>query len=80
MARSSRRSPTARRRPPSGRPAVCGATGRFSGAPGFTRTDLSGNTGTRSVEESPEIVVRMAAVGADGPTGTFTDIDGPLPW
>lgn len=65
MAGSSRRSP---------RP------GRASGASGFTRTDLHGNAGTRSGEEGAEIVVRMATVGPDGPTGTFTDSDGPLPW
>ncbi|MBT2905463.1 SDR family oxidoreductase [Streptomyces cellulosae] len=48
--------------------------------PGFTRTDLNGNTGTQSVEEGAEIIVRMATVGPDGPTGTFSDRNGPLPW
>ncbi|MEU5767523.1 SDR family NAD(P)-dependent oxidoreductase [Streptomyces asoensis] len=48
--------------------------------PGFTRTDLNGNTGVRSVEEGAEIIVRMARVAPDGPTGTFLDDEGPLPW
>ncbi|MFF8975500.1 SDR family oxidoreductase [Streptomyces cellulosae] len=48
--------------------------------PGFTKTDLNGNTGTQSVEEGAEIIVRMATVGPDGPTGTFSDRSGPLPW
>lgn len=37
--------------------------------PGFTRTDLNGNTGVQTVEEGTEIIVRMAQVaGLDGPT------------
>lgn len=48
--------------------------------PGFTRTDLNGNTGTQAVAEGAEIIVRMAQVGPDGPTGGYVDIDGPLPW
>ncbi|MEU1187815.1 SDR family NAD(P)-dependent oxidoreductase [Streptomyces sp. NPDC005859] len=48
--------------------------------PGFTRTDLNGNTGVQSVEEGAEIIVRMAQVGPDGPTGEFRDAAGPLPW
>ncbi|MER5213842.1 SDR family NAD(P)-dependent oxidoreductase [Streptomyces sp. NPDC002838] len=48
--------------------------------PGFTATDLNGNTGTLTVEEGAEIIVRMAQLGADGPTGGYFDADGPLPW
>ncbi|MFJ3656060.1 SDR family oxidoreductase [Streptomyces nigra] len=48
--------------------------------PGFTATDLNGRTGTKTVEEGAEIIVRMAQVGPDGPTGGYFDIDGPLPW
>ncbi|GAA5051674.1 SDR family oxidoreductase [Streptomyces similanensis] len=48
--------------------------------PGFTRTDLNGNTGTQTVEEGAEIIVRMAQVGPDGPTGGYFDLAGPLPW
>lgn len=48
--------------------------------PGWTATDLTGDTGTKTVEQGAEVVVRMALVGPDGPTGTFVDEDGPLPW
>ncbi|WLW50188.1 SDR family NAD(P)-dependent oxidoreductase [Streptomyces sp. YU58] len=48
--------------------------------PGFTRTDLNGNTGTQTVEQGAEIIVRMARTGPDGPTGTYVDAGGLLPW
>jgi NAD(P)-dependent dehydrogenase (short-subunit alcohol dehydrogenase family) len=48
--------------------------------PGFTATDLNGNRGHQSVAEGAEIIVRMATIGADGPTGTFTDRNGSMPW
>ncbi|MFI1033582.1 SDR family NAD(P)-dependent oxidoreductase [Streptomyces sp. NPDC020951] len=48
--------------------------------PGFTKTDLNGNTGVQSVEEGAEIIVRMAQAGADGPTGGYFDAAGSLPW
>ena len=48
--------------------------------PGFTNTDLNGRTGTLSVEEGAEIIVRMAQVAPDGPTGTYSSIHGPIAW
>lgn len=48
--------------------------------PGYTATDLNGNRGHQSVAEGAEIIVRMATIGADGPTGTFTDRNGTMPW
>jgi len=48
--------------------------------PGFTDTDLNGHTGTQTVEEGAQIIVRMAQVTPDGPTGTFASIDGPVAW
>ncbi|MDQ0945744.1 SDR family oxidoreductase [Streptomyces sp. V1I1] len=48
--------------------------------PGYTATDLNGHQGTNSVEEGAEIIVRMAAIGADGPTGGFFDKAGPVVW
>ncbi|SEQ95480.1 NADP-dependent 3-hydroxy acid dehydrogenase YdfG [Lentzea xinjiangensis] len=48
--------------------------------PGFTKTDLNGNTGTQTVEEGAEIIVRMARIGPDGPTGGYFDAAGALPW
>ncbi|MFD3451826.1 SDR family oxidoreductase [Streptomyces sp. NPDC058691] len=48
--------------------------------PGFTKTDLNGNTGFQTVEEGAEIIVRMATVASDGPTGGYFDRNGVLPW
>ncbi|MBI0382815.1 SDR family oxidoreductase, partial [Streptomyces albiflaviniger] len=47
--------------------------------PGYTATDLNGHTGHQTVEEGAEIIVRMATVGPDGPTGGYFDIEGTLP-
>ncbi|MCW2869832.1 SDR family NAD(P)-dependent oxidoreductase, partial [Actinacidiphila oryziradicis] len=44
--------------------------------PGFTKTDLNGNTGIQTVEQGAEIIVRMAQVGPDGPTGGYFDAEG----
>lgn len=48
--------------------------------PGYTATDLNAHTGTQTVEEGAEIIVRMARLGPDGPTGTYMDVSGPIPW
>ncbi|MDG9674447.1 hypothetical protein [Micromonospora sp. DH14] len=48
--------------------------------PGFTKTDLNGNTGVQTVEQGAEIIVRMAKVCPDGPAGGYFDRNGPLPW
>lgn len=48
--------------------------------PGYTATDLNGRTGTQTVAEGAEIIVRMARTGPDGPTGGYFDASGPVPW
>ncbi len=48
--------------------------------PGFTSTALNNFNGTRSVEEGAREPVRLALIGDDGPTGTFSDENGPVPW
>ncbi|WP_129667062.1 SDR family oxidoreductase [Phytoactinopolyspora endophytica] len=48
--------------------------------PGYTATDLNGHRGTQTVEEGAEIIVRMASIGPDGPTGGFFDRNGPATW
>jgi NAD(P)-dependent dehydrogenase (short-subunit alcohol dehydrogenase family) len=49
--------------------------------PGYTATDLGGaNHGGRPVEESAQVVVRVATIGTDGPTGTFQEDAGELGW
>jgi NAD(P)-dependent dehydrogenase (short-subunit alcohol dehydrogenase family) len=48
--------------------------------PGPTNTDLTAGRGGRPAEQSAEVIVRMATIGADGPTGTFQVDAGELPW
>lgn len=49
--------------------------------PGTTATDMTAAFGIgRPPEESARNVVRLATLGADGPTGTFQDENGELPW
>ena len=48
--------------------------------PGFTATDLNNFAGTRTIEQGAHEAVRLALIGADGPTGTFSDEDGPIAW
>jgi NAD(P)-dependent dehydrogenase (short-subunit alcohol dehydrogenase family) len=48
--------------------------------PGFTATDLNAKTGTQSVEQGAEVIVRMAQVDTAGPTGGYFDAEGSLPW
>ena len=48
--------------------------------PGFTNTALNNFNGTRSLEEGAREPVRLALIGEDGPTGTFSDEEGPVAW
>jgi NAD(P)-dependent dehydrogenase (short-subunit alcohol dehydrogenase family) len=48
--------------------------------PGFTKTDLNLNTGIQTVRQGAEIIVRMARIGPDGPTGGYVHAGGTLPW
>jgi NAD(P)-dependent dehydrogenase (short-subunit alcohol dehydrogenase family) len=49
--------------------------------PGYTATALGGRiSGGRPVEESAQVVVRVATIGTDGPTGTFQEDVGILGW
>ncbi|TFD82762.1 SDR family oxidoreductase [Cryobacterium fucosi] len=48
--------------------------------PGYTSTALNGHSGTQTVTEGTDAMVRLATIGADGPTGTFHDASGPIPW
>jgi NAD(P)-dependent dehydrogenase (short-subunit alcohol dehydrogenase family) len=48
--------------------------------PGLTNTEFIARDVGAPVEEAVEIIVRLASIGSDGPTGTFQDINGPLPW
>jgi NAD(P)-dependent dehydrogenase (short-subunit alcohol dehydrogenase family) len=50
-------------------------------SPGFTRTNLNGYEGTATVEQGSREVVRVALLGPDGPSGTFTRWENAtIPW
>ena len=50
-------------------------------SPGFTSTALNNFAGTESVEDGSREVVRVALLGPDGPTSTFTRWeDTTIPW
>lgn len=51
-----------------------------SADPGFTSTDLNGHRGYRTVEQGASIVVKLATLANDGPTGGFFDENGVVPW
>ena len=48
--------------------------------PGYTATDLNGNSGTQTVTEGTDAIVQLATLGSDGPTGTFVERAGVMPW
>lgn len=50
-------------------------------SPGYTRTKVNGFTGTDTVEQGAAEAVRVALLGPNGPTGTFTHATmGVIPW
>jgi NAD(P)-dependent dehydrogenase (short-subunit alcohol dehydrogenase family) len=54
---------------------------KFNAAePGLTATDLTGGHGGQSVADGVEVIVRLATIDEDGPTGTFQESNGELPW
>jgi NAD(P)-dependent dehydrogenase (short-subunit alcohol dehydrogenase family) len=49
--------------------------------PGFTATDLTPfSSAGQPVEVGAEVIVRMATIGKDGPTGTFQEGESELAW
>ena len=55
---------------------------KFNAAePGFTATDLTPfSSAGQPVEKGAAVIVRMATIGPDGPTGTFQEGEGELAW
>ena len=50
-------------------------------SPGYTRTNLNGYSGTETVEHGAREAVRVALLGPDSPTGTFTRWENEtIPW
>jgi NAD(P)-dependent dehydrogenase (short-subunit alcohol dehydrogenase family) len=48
--------------------------------PGYTATDFNSNRGHQSVTEGTDAIVKLAMINSDGPTGTFQDREGTVPW
>jgi NAD(P)-dependent dehydrogenase (short-subunit alcohol dehydrogenase family) len=48
--------------------------------PGYTATDINGNSGTQTVEEGAAETVRLALLDEDGPTGSFSETGQIIPW
>ena len=48
--------------------------------PGYTATELNAFSGPQTVDEAAVVIVRLATLAEDGPTGGFFNAEGPLPW
>jgi NAD(P)-dependent dehydrogenase (short-subunit alcohol dehydrogenase family) len=48
--------------------------------PGFTGTDFNSHRGTQTITEGTDAIVRLATLPKNGPTGTFQDRNGTVPW
>ncbi|HEY9139497.1 MAG TPA: SDR family oxidoreductase [Bryobacteraceae bacterium] len=51
-----------------------------SADPGYTATDLNGHSGTQTILEGAAEAIRLALLPEDGPTGTYSDSKGVVPW
>ncbi len=51
-----------------------------SADPGYTATDLNGRRGTQTIPEGAAETIRLALLGDDGPSGTYSDSRGIVPW
>lgn len=51
-----------------------------SADPGYVATDINNNNGTRTVQQGASTPVRLATLPADGPTGSYFDDNGVVPW
>ncbi|MFI5635362.1 SDR family NAD(P)-dependent oxidoreductase [Streptomyces sp. NPDC051664] len=49
-------------------------------APGYVDTDSNNHTGFLTVAQGAAVVVRLATLGANGPTAGFFTEEGPVPW
>ena len=48
--------------------------------PGYTATDLNGHRGHKTIPEGAAVIVELATLHADGPTGGFFDDAGTVAW
>jgi NAD(P)-dependent dehydrogenase (short-subunit alcohol dehydrogenase family) len=49
-------------------------------APGYVDTDSNNHSGYLTPAQGAAVLVRLATLGADGPTAGFFGEDGPIPW
>lgn len=48
--------------------------------PGYVATDINDNQGFRTVEQGAAIIIKMATLDDNGPTGTYVNDEGIIPW
>ena len=48
--------------------------------PGPTKTGEKFSHGIQTIQQGTDAVVKMATIDKNGPTGTFTNKDGIIPW
>jgi NAD(P)-dependent dehydrogenase (short-subunit alcohol dehydrogenase family) len=48
--------------------------------PGYTATDFNNHGGDQTIEQGAEIIVRLAQITQDGPTGEYLSLTGTMPW
>ncbi|MDX3098323.1 SDR family NAD(P)-dependent oxidoreductase [Streptomyces sp. ME19-03-3] len=51
-----------------------------SASPGLTATDLTHHAGARTVEQGAVVIVKLATLPDNGPSGGYFDENGPAPW
>ena len=51
-----------------------------SADPGYVATDLNHHSGNSTVQQGAEIIVTLATLAQDGPTGTFQAASSTRPW
>ncbi len=52
----------------------------YAADPGYTATDFIGHSGYRTVVQAAVVIVRLAILDKDGPTGEYFYDEGPVPW
>lgn len=48
--------------------------------PGYTKTDFNQHSGYRTVQQAAEVIVQLATLDETGPTGSYFNDEGKVPW
>jgi len=51
-----------------------------SAAPGYTITDMNQGKGTKSVEQASQIIIQLALLDENGPSGRYFEESVEIPW